>query len=119
MVDELDLSETLFGLLVVAAAVSFEEVVLEMVPAHRGHPEISVGNVLGTSVFLLTASLGVIALVQPLDVSEGIRHYHGPAMAATVGLAGALLVRGRLGRPEGALLLAAYAVYGVGAALLA
>ena len=119
VVRDLGLSETLFGLLVVAAAVSFEEVVLEMVPAHRGHPEISVGNVLGTSVFLLTASLGVIALVRPLDVSEGVRHYHGPALAATVGLASALLVRGRLGRPEGAFLLAAYALYVVGALLVA
>lgn len=49
MVDGLGLSETLFGFLVVAAAVSVEEVVLEMLPAHRGDPEISVGNALGRS----------------------------------------------------------------------
>jgi cation:H+ antiporter len=84
VVSDLGLSETLFGLLVVAAAVSLEEVVLEMVPAHRGHPELSVGNVLGTTVFLLTASLGVIALVRPLHVPAEVRTYHGPALAAGV-----------------------------------
>src|SRR5206468_8801937 len=51
VVGELGFSETDFGLLVVAAAVSFEEVVLEALPAFRGFPELSVGNALGTLVF--------------------------------------------------------------------
>lgn len=55
VVSELGFSETVFGLLVVAAAISFEEVVLEALPAFRGFPELSVGNALGTLVFLLKA----------------------------------------------------------------
>lgn len=115
IVDGLGLSETLFGFLAVAAAVSFEEVVLEMLPAHRGHPEISVGNALGTLLFLLTASLGVVALVQPVAVPEPVLRYHAPALAVAVVLLGALLARGRLGRPEGTLLVSLYAVYVAGA----
>jgi cation:H+ antiporter len=111
VVRELDLSETLFGLLVVAAAVSFEEVVLEALPAFRGFPELSVGNALGTLVFLLTASLGVVALARPVPVDGDVRAVHLPALGAAVVLGGALLARGRLGRPEGAVLLAAYAAY--------
>jgi cation:H+ antiporter len=105
------LSETVFGLLVVAAAVSFEEVVLEALPAFRGFPELSVGNALGTLVFLLTGSLGVIVLARPIDVPASVTSYHLPALALVVLLAGALLARGRLGRLEGALLVAAYAAY--------
>lgn len=115
VVDEIGLSETVFGLLVVAAAVSFEEVVLEALPAYRGFPELSVGNVLGTLIFLLTASLGVIVLVRPLAVPDGVVEFHLPALALSAILAGVLLARGRLGRPEGVLLLFAYAIYVAGA----
>jgi cation:H+ antiporter len=117
IVDGLGLSETVFGLLVVAAAVSFEEVVLEALPAFRGFPELSVGNALGTLVFLLTGSLGVIVLARPIDVPASVTSYHLPALALTVALAGGLLVRGRMGRAEGALLVAAYAAYALGAVL--
>jgi cation:H+ antiporter len=117
IVSELGLSETVFGLLVVGAAVSFEEVVLEALPAFRGFPELSVGNALGTLVFLLTGSLGVIVLARPIAVPGAVTGYHLPALGLTVLLAGALLARGRLGRIEGAVLVAAYAVYAGGAAL--
>lgn len=117
VVSELELSETVFGLLVVAAAVSFEEVVLEALPAFRGFPELSVGNALGTVVFLLTGSLGVIVLARPIDVPAAVTSYHLPALGASVLLGGALLARGRLGRLEGALLVAAYGAYAAGALL--
>jgi cation:H+ antiporter len=115
VVDELGFSETVFGLLVIGAAVSFEEVVLEALPAFRGFPELSVGNALGTLVFLLTGSLGVIALVRPLDVPASVADYHLPALGLTALLALALLARGRLGRLEGTALVLAYAAYAVGA----
>jgi cation:H+ antiporter len=117
IVGEIGISETVFGLIVVGIAVSLEELVLEMLPAHRGFPELSVGNVLGTLVFLLTASLGVIALVRPVAVPDSVRDYHAPALAVAVALALALLLRGRLGRKEGVLLCFAYAAY-VGGALI-
>lgn len=117
IVGELGVSETVFGLLVVAAAVSVEEVVLEALPAFRGFPELSVGNALGTLCFLLTGSLGVIALVRPVEVPAAVVGYHLPALALSVVLAGGLLVRGRMGRVEGGVLVAAYAAYVAGALL--
>jgi len=99
-VEDLGISETAFGLLVVAAAVSVEEVVLEMLPAHRGHPEISVGNALGTLLFLLTGSLGVSALVRPIAIPSAVSSFHAPALVLAVALLLGLLLRGRLGRPE-------------------
>ena len=119
IVDGLGVSETVFGLLVVAAAVSFEEVVLEMLPAHRGHPEISVGNALGTLLFLLTGSLGVIALVRPIAVPEAVSFFHAPVLLLVVAIFIGLLIRGRLGRLEGTALFAAYIAYVVGAVTLA
>jgi cation:H+ antiporter len=118
VVAELGFSETVFGLLVIGAAVSFEEVVLEALPAFRGFPELSVGNALGTLVFLLTGSLGVVALVRPVAVPASVADYHLPALGVAVLLAGGLLARGRLGRLEGALLVGAYAAYAGGALAL-
>lgn len=115
VVGALGVSETVFGLLVVAAAVSFEEIVLETLPAYRGVPELSVGNALGTLLFLLTGSLGTIVLVKPLELPATVVSYHLPALLLTVGLALAVLLRGRLGRPEGAVLLLGYGVYVAGA----
>ncbi|MGN6188680.1 MAG: sodium:calcium antiporter [Conexibacter sp.] len=117
VVGELGLSESVFGVLVVGAAVSFEEVVLEALPAFRGFPELSVGNALGTLIFLLTGSLGVIALVRPIAVPASVTAYDLPALALVALLAGGLLARGRLGRPQGAVLLIAYALYAAGALL--
>jgi len=117
IVHELGFSESVFGLLVVAAAVSFEEVVLEALPAFRGFPELSVGNALGTLVFLLTGSLGIIVLAAPIDVPASVTSYHLSALGLAVTLAGALLGRGRIGRTEGTVLLTAYGFY-VGGTLL-
>ena len=117
IVSGLGFSETVFGLLIVGAAVSFEEVVLEALPAFRGFPELSVGNALGTLVFLLTGSLGVIVLARPIDVPAAVVDYHLPALGLTVLLAGAMLARGRMGRVEGSVLVLAYAGYAVGALL--
>ncbi len=115
IVGELGVSETVFGLLVIAAAVSFEEVVLEAMPAFRGFPELSVGNALGTLTFLLTGSLGAVTLVRPIAVPDAVVRYHLPALAGSVLLAGGLLARGRLGRAEGSVLVTAYLAYVAGA----
>lgn len=111
VVGETGIDETTFGLLVVGAAVSLEELVIEMLPAYRGFPELSVGNALGTLIFLLTGSLGVIVLVRPLQVPDAVIDVHLPALLVTTALALLLLARGRVGRVEGAVLTGAYAAY--------
>ncbi|HEX2084556.1 MAG TPA: hypothetical protein VHF89_02660 [Solirubrobacteraceae bacterium] len=116
IVDGLGIAATFFGLVVVAAAVSLEELVLETLPAYRGAPEVSVGNALGTTLFMLSGSLGVVVLVRPLDVPDAVRELHLPALACAFLLAAALLARGGVGRRGGALLVAAYGVYVAAAA---
>jgi cation:H+ antiporter len=119
IVDGLGVAATFFGLVVVAAAVSLEELVLATLPAYRGAPEISVGNSLGTTLFMLTGSLGVVALARPLAVLADVRELHLPSLAVAFALAAALLARGGVGRRGGALLVAAYPAYVAAAALAA
>ncbi len=54
----------------------------------------------------------MIALVKPLELDHDTTHFYLPTAAVSPAiLAGVLLVRKRLGRVEGAALLALYVVY--------
>jgi cation:H+ antiporter len=100
-----------FGMIIVAAAVSFEEVPRMLAPARRGHAEISIGNILGTVVFFVLFNIGLIALIQPLAIEAGILRFYWPAMMAALALVIFFLWRGRIARTEGAVLLLLYFTY--------
>jgi cation:H+ antiporter len=106
------LSETFLGMTVVGLGESVEETARMVVPARRGHPELALGNVVGTLVVLAAFNLGVIALVRPLAADPLVLTFHAPYLAAcTVAVAAAFLVAQRLGRALGAFLVVAYVVY--------
>lgn len=106
------LSETFLGMTVIGLGESLEEVARMVVPARRGHPEMALGNVVGTTVVLLALNLGVIALVHPPVADARVLAFHAPYLAACVtATAIAFLVAPRLGRAFGAALVTAYAVY--------
>jgi cation:H+ antiporter len=105
------LSQTFMGTIVVAVALSLEEGLIEVLPAWRGTPEIAVGNVLGTAAFLLTGSLGIVALVFPIHLEPHWTTFQVPALLGAVGLGAWALTRPVTGRREGALLIAYYALY--------
>lgn len=100
-----------FGMVVVAALVSFEEVPRMVVPARRGHPEISVGSILGTVLFFLLFNVGIIAVVRPIVVETEVLAFHWPAMMLSLIVVSALLWRGGVGRAAGTLLVAGYLIY--------
>lgn len=103
--------DTLFGMVVVAAAVSFEEVPRMLVPARRGYTEISVGNILGTVMFFVLFNAGVIALVHPLVLDASVLNFYWPALMVVLVVMSVFLCRGRIGQGAGGVLLAGYAAY--------
>jgi cation:H+ antiporter len=100
-----------FGMVVVAAAVSFEEVPRMLAPARHGHAEISVGNILGTVVFFVLFNVGLIAMIHPLAIDSAVLGFYWPTMMLALGFVIVFLWRGRIERPEGILLLVLYLVY--------
>jgi cation:H+ antiporter len=100
-----------FGMIVVAAAVSFEEVPRMLAPARSGHAEISVGNILGTVLFFVLFNAGLIALIHPLTVDSSVLRFYWPAMMLALFLVTVFLWRGRIARTEGLVLLTLYCVY--------
>jgi cation:H+ antiporter len=101
----------LMGMVVTPAAIELEEVVRQAVPTREGHPEVSAGNLVGTALYFLLFNLGLIALLAPVPVAPEIRTLDWPFLVGATWLATVFLARGRVGRPEGAVLLLAYGVY--------
>lgn len=98
----------LMGMVVTPAAIELEEVFRQAVPTREGHPEVSAGNLVGTLLYFVLFNLGLIALAAPVAVDPTIRTLDWPYLVGATWLATLFLARGRVGRPEGAILLLAY-----------
>ena len=110
-VEALGRSDTAIGLTVLALATTAELFAIVLAAARHGVPEVAVAAVVGSAAYNATATLGVAALAAPLEADD----VRGPALLAVL-LPLALVVLGRggrLGRPAGAVLLAAYAGFAV------
>jgi cation:H+ antiporter len=103
----LGLSPLVIGLTVVAFGTSAPELAATLAAALRGAPELAVGNVIGSNIANVGLILGLMALVHPLATTWGFVRREVPFMLGATLLAFALFFDGRLGVPEGAVLLAA------------
>ncbi len=107
----LGISGLAFGATVMSFIASLEELFLTVEPVRQGRPHLGVGNVVGSMLFFVTANVGVLALVHPLSTDGAVFTVHWPFFLGALALVGVILFRGRVGRPEGALLLAVYVGY--------
>jgi cation:H+ antiporter len=106
------ISETFLGMTIVAIGESLEETARMVAPARRGRYDIALGNVVGTTVILLTLNLGLIALINPIIVDPWVLKFHVPFLIACVLLVAALLMTTkRLGRIAGVALILLYVIY--------
>lgn len=82
------LSPAVIGLTVVAMGTSLPELVVCLLAAFRGEPDIAVGNVIGSNIFNVTGALGLTALVATLPVRGNAIRLEWPVMlAASLGCA--------------------------------
>lgn len=110
VVGRLGVSQSLLGNTALAATVEAEELARVAVPARRGRPELALGNIAGTIIHFAAFNAGVISLIKPLALDRDTTHLYLPAAAVSpAALAAVLIVRRRLGRVEGSVLVALYA----------
>ena len=109
LVADLGRTDEAVGLVVLGLATTAELFALVLAAARSGVEEVAVAAVVGSAAYNATTTLGAAAVVAPLQV-DGLL---APACAAAaLPLAVAVLGRsGRLGRPAGAVLVAAYALF--------
>jgi cation:H+ antiporter len=99
------------GLTVVAIGTSLPELVVSLVAALRGEPELAVANVVGSNIFNVAATLGITALILPLPVHGTAVRLEWPIMFVASLLCLVLARDGALDRVEGGFFVVALALF--------
>lgn len=115
LIGTLGLSDTVFGMTILALLVSIEELARELPAALKGRPDISFGNVVGSILAFFLFNAGIIALVKPVAVGAAVLHFYGPTCAITVGAVTLFVLRKNVPRWAGGVLVLLYVVFFTGA----
>jgi cation:H+ antiporter len=114
IIERLGLSDTLFGMTILAFLVSVEELARELPAALKGRPEISYGNVVGSILAFFCFNAGIIALVRPVVVEPQVLHFFLPVCALTLLATTMVMLTREVPRWAGAVLLLLYLVFVLG-----
>lgn len=107
----LGISGLTIGLTVVAYGTSTPEVIVGVQSAIGGHPEIALGNVLGSNIANLGLILGVTALIRPARIDATLPRRELPLLVLSALAVPVLLLDGTVQPWEGATLLLIAALY--------
>lgn len=105
----LGVPEAVIGLTIVAVGTSLPELVTAVAAARRDETDLVLGNVLGSNIFNSLPVAGVAGLLDTVELSGAFGVSLG-VMVASCGLVAVLGLRGAIGPPAGAVLLALFAV---------
>jgi len=108
------LSETVFGMTILALLVSIEELAKELPAALKGRPEISFGNVVGSILAFFLFNAGIISLVQPVQVSTQVLKFYLPLCLITVIVVSLFMMHRKVPRWAGVVLIAIYLIFFAG-----
>jgi cation:H+ antiporter len=103
--------EAVIGLTIVAIGTSLPELAISVVAAVRGHADMAVGNVVGSSTFNILGILGATGLSAPVPDVQVARSDLVMLLVVAVIIVPLLRTGHRLSRGEGAFLVAGYAGY--------
>ena len=108
-------SELTIGLTVVAVGTSLPELAASVASALKKHPDIALGNIVGSNIFNLLTVMAVPGLVGDSTISPSAFTRDYPVMCAMTTLLMVLVFAGKkpriLGRISGITLCAAYIAY--------
>ncbi len=96
----------LIGLTIVALATSAPEILVSLVAALRGEPDLAIGNAIGSNIANVGLVLGVVAVLRPIELKSATLRREMPALLAVTLLTVSLFLDSFLGRVDGLVLLA-------------
>lgn len=103
------LGVTVLAIGLLLAGAEPEELLTAVLASGAGHPGLAAGDAIGANVTMLTATLGLAAVLRPVPVGHRVRLYG--VLSSVAGLAAvAAVAGGNVGRVEGGLLVLAYVV---------
>lgn len=74
------ISPLVVGLTVVSMGTSVPELLVSLLAALKGSPEIAIGNVIGSNIANISLILGLSILIFPIEVDRDARKIHWPVM---------------------------------------
>ena len=107
----MNVPEIIIGLTIVAAGTSAPELFVSLVSALKGTPDLAVGNVVGSNTMNAMLIVGCAAMVAPMTISPSTVKKDIPFSVAASVLLILIALDAFLGRLDGILLLAGFAVF--------
>lgn len=108
----LGVSERVIGITLVALGTSLPELVTSAIAAYKKQTDLALGNLLGSNIFNILSILGITSMIQNITIDPVILEYDMMwMMGITVLVLILALIRKKLGRVEGVVLLLFYVVY--------
>jgi cation:H+ antiporter len=111
LAERFNISSLVIGLTVVSFATSAPELFVSAVAAIKGHPEVAMGNVIGSNIANISLVLALTAIIIPVPVKSNSVRIDAPFMLIISFLLWLLMVNLQLLRWEGILFLVLLVVY--------
>ena len=106
MARNLGIGALMIGLTVVAFATSAPEIVVSVLAASRGEPDLAIGNAIGSNTANIGLVLGVAAMLRPIELTSATLRREMPALLAVTLLTVTLFLDSYLSRVDGVVLIA-------------
>jgi cation:H+ antiporter len=104
------ISEILLGLTIGALGPSIPNLASALQAVRKGYDELAVSETIGSNIFTLLLSLGIIAIIQPFTVDSITAAITAPALLVVTAIFFIFTMRGVIGKRAGIVLLASYFV---------
>lgn len=114
LITTIGISETVFGMTILALLVSIEELARELPAALKGREDITYGNVSGSVMAFLLFNAGIIALIRPIPIADTLLYFHIPVCVLTIFFISMCMIQKRVPRWAGFLLVLIYAIFFAG-----
>jgi cation:H+ antiporter len=99
--NQFGLPQLVIGVTVVSFGTSLPELLVSLQAALKGHPDMSIGNVVGSNIANIALVLGLVAVILPVPVKKHAAVFDWPIMMFASLLFYAFILNGTLHRWEG------------------
>jgi len=107
----LGISDTLFGMTIVAFLISIEELAKQVPAAIKGRADISYGNMSGSVFHFLLLNAGIIALINPIVISKELLLFYFPIVILTMIFISVIMIKKDIPRWTGAVMILLYLIF--------